>query len=158
VDVEVILHANQQLVFSDHADGVLGLRLGLPFEERNGGVVRNAVGDVGADGVYGKRSPWMDYQATVDGERVGVAVFDHPKNHNFPARWKVRTWASLFLTPFAEREFYHEKPFNGAVPKDARDATFTLEEGEELRLLYRVLIHPAATDLDAAWRNFAAVN
>lgn len=155
VDVDFKLQFPAGATISDHADGVLGLRLGKPFEERNGGVVKNFTGTAGADNLYGRRSPWIDYTATVDGERLGVAVFDHPSNYNFPTRWKIRTFASIFVSAFGEQEFYHENPWKMAIPNTAKDAGLKMEAGGELRFRYRVVVHPAQFDAEAAWRAFA---
>lgn len=156
VDVDFRLHFPKGAAIADHADGVLGLRLGKAFEERNGGVVKNFTGASGADNLYGRRSPWIDYTATVEGERLGVAVFDHPSNYNFPTRWKIRTFASIFASAFGEQEFYHENPWKRAIPATAKDAGLKVEPGGELRFRYRVVIHPAQFDPEAAWRAFAA--
>jgi hypothetical protein len=155
IDVDFRLRPRRHITISDHADGILGLRLGLPFEEKNGGRVRNFTGDVGADKLYARRSPWIDYTATIDGERVGVAVMDHPLNYNFPTRWKVRTFASIFVSAFGEQEFFHEAPFKMAIPKTAKNAGLVLEPEDELRFRYRVLIHAAGLNMDEAWREFA---
>lgn len=155
VDVDFRLKFPEKSVISDHADGVLGMRLGKAFEERNGGVVRNFSGAVGADNLYGRRSPWIDYSATLDGERVGVAIFDHPDNYNFPTRWKIRTFASIFASAFGEQEFYHENPWKTEIPRTAKDAGLTLEAGDELRFRFRVVIHPDGLNVEEAWRKFA---
>lgn len=156
VDVDFTLRFPEGADIADHADGVLGLRLGRAFEERNGGVVRNFTGAQGADNLYARRSPWIDYTATVDGEALGVAVFDHPDNYNFPTRWKIRTFASIFASAFGEKEFYTEKPLAGLAPVGAKDAGLTLGPGATLRFRYRVVVHPAkGFDVDEAWRQFA---
>src|ERR1035437_2778987 len=61
-DVEFVIHPLVPLTISDHADGILGLRLGVPFEEKNGGKVAIFTGVQGADAVIGKRSPWLEYE------------------------------------------------------------------------------------------------
>ena len=156
VDLDVRLEFPDGADIADHADGLLGLRLGKPFEEKHGGTVKNFSGAVGADKLYGRRSPWIDYSATVDGEKVGVAVFDHPDNYNFPTRWKIRAFASIFASAFGEREFYHEDPWKMAIPDTAKDAGLKMSAGAQLRFRYRVIVHPAAFDADAAFRTWAA--
>ena len=157
VDLDIRLQFPRRTVISDHADGLLGLRLGRPFEEENGGVLRNFAGATGADNLYARRSPWIDALGTIDGEKIGVAIFDHPDNYNFPTRWKTRAWASYFASNFGEQEFYHEKPLSMAIPPTAHDAGLTLEPGSELHFRYRIIVHPAQFDVDAAFREFAAL-
>jgi hypothetical protein len=154
IDIDFRIEPRQRISIADHTGGILGLRLGAAFEEINGGRPRNFSGDAGSDGVTGKRSPWLDYMTIMQGERIGVLIMDHPRNHNFPARWKVRTSASIFVTPFAELDYYNEAPLKGQLPKTARDAGITLEKGERMRFRYRIVIHPSTFDIDQAWRDF----
>jgi hypothetical protein len=157
IDIEFRIEPRQRITIADHTGGSLGLRLGAPFEEINGGRPRIFSGDAGSDGVTGKRSPWLDYMTIMQGERIGVLIMDHPSNHNFPARWKVRTSASIFVTPFAELDYYNEAPLKGQAPKTARDAGITLEKGEQMRFRYRIVIHPSTFDIDQAWRDYCQV-
>ena len=89
-DVELELEARRAMVFEDHQDALIGMRLNPAFDERRGGRLVNAEGLVNEAGVRGQRSPWIDWTTDLDGEKVGVAVFDHPSNFNYPARWHVR--------------------------------------------------------------------
>ena len=156
MDVEFVIHPNERVTMSDHTDGIFGIRLGKAFEERNGGRIRNFTGVYGANAIYGQRSPWVDSEGDLEGEKVGVTLMDHPSNFNFPTRWHVRPWGNTNASQFGELHFYSESPLKGKpVPKGWRDISVTLEKGEEMRFRYRVLIHPAAIDIDAAWREFA---
>jgi hypothetical protein len=157
IDIDFRIEPRQRIAIADHTGGILGLRLGAPFEEINGGRPRIFTGDAGAAGVTGKRSPWLDYMTIMQGERVGVLIMDHPDNHNFPTRWKVLTSASIFATPFAELDYYNEAPRKGPAPKTARDAGVTLDKGEPMRFRYRIVIHPSTFDIDQAWRDYCEV-
>jgi|GEM_PF-1844838 len=158
VDIDCRLESRQRVSIGDSTNGLLGLRFAAPFEEINGGRPRIFTGDAGPDGVTGKRSPWLDYMTITKGERIGVLIMDHPRNHNFPTRWKVRTDASIFATPFAELDYYNEPPLKGPAPKTVRDAGVTLEKGEQMRFRYRIVIHPSTLDIDQAWRDFCEFN
>lgn len=159
LDVEMVIHPNQQVTMHDHTDGIFGIRLGKSFEERNGARIRNFTGKTGADAIYGERSPWLSYEGDMGGEKVVVTLMDHPSNFNFPTRWHVRTWGNANASNFGELHFYAESPLKGKpVPKGWRDISVTLERGEEMRFRYRVLIHPPGTNVDTAWREFAKSN
>ncbi|MEN6605393.1 MAG: PmoA family protein [Bryobacteraceae bacterium] len=158
IDIDCRLEPRQRVLIGDSTNGILGLRLAAPFEEINGGRPRTFTGDAGSDGVTGKRSPWLDYMTIMQRERIGVLIMDHPRNHNFPTRWKVRTEASIIATPFAELDYYNAPPLKGPAPKTARDAGVTLEKGETLRFRYRIVIHPSTLDIDQAWRDFCEFN
>lgn len=145
IDVDITLTARQAVTFEDHQDAVLGVRLGKAFEERNGGIATNAEGLRGEAGVRGKPSPWVDWTATVDNEKLGVAIFDHPGNLFSPARWHLRAFGILIVNPFARREFDPKAP----------SAEKSLQPDETIRLKYRVVIHSDNFNLKAAYATFA---
>ena len=67
----------------------------------------------------------FDYSGVLDGEAVGVAICDHPKNRSTPSPWyAIRSGAMTFFSPAV----ICFKPF-------------VLEAGESLELRYRVLVH-----------------
>jgi hypothetical protein len=88
----------------------------------------------------------VDWHASLDGEAIGVAVMDSPTNFRFPTPWHVRDYALLFASPFASRVY---------IPSPSTpDGGVTYKPGQELRLRYRILIHPAAVDVAAAFKQF----
>jgi Family of unknown function (DUF6807) len=131
--------------FEDARDGIIGIRFAPPFDEKNGGEAVNAQGLRGANHVEGSRSEWVDWQGTLDGERVGVAVMSHPSNIHSPTAWRAVGFGILFANPFAQR-FY-----NRSLP----DGSVGLQPGDELHFRYRYLIHPAGADIAAAYQEFA---
>jgi len=145
VDIDLRLVAKRLVTFDDDHDAILGLRLATPFEEAHGGKAVNAEGLAGWERLRGARSAWVDWHATLDGEDVGVAVMDSPTNFRFPTPWHVRDYALLFASPFASRAYVPSAP----------DASLTLQSGKELRLRYRILIHPASVDVSSAFSAFA---
>ena len=54
---------------------------------------------------WGKRSEWMDYSGTVDGQQVGIAIFDTPGNPGFPTYWHARGYGLFANNIFARHEF-----------------------------------------------------
>lgn len=145
IDIDLRLHARTEVMFGDNHDALLGIRLGTPFEIAHGGRVVNAEGLNQWDKLRGARSAWVDSLATLDGEDVGVAMMDAPTNFRFPTPWHVREYALVFASPFAFRDYN----------PSAQDGSVTLKPGEELKLRYRILIHPAKFDVAAAFKEFA---
>jgi len=144
-DVDLRLKAQKQVTFADNHDAILGLRLAPAFDESRGSRVVNAEGLQGSERVRGQRSAWVDWQADLQGEKVGIVVMDSPKNFRFPTRWHVRDYSLLFASPFAQRDYNPSEP----------DWSKTLQKGEELRLRYRILIHPPNIDVAAAFKEFS---
>ncbi len=66
------------------------------------------------------------------GKRYGYAIFDHPSNLRHPVYWHSRTYGLLGTNPFAIQSFDRKAEEKGG---------YTLDEGKELTLRYRVLFH-----------------
>jgi len=145
-DVDVRLKAIKLSTFEDARDGLLGFRFAPAFDEQRGGMVVNAEGTAGADKIEGTRSNWVDWQADLDGERIGVAVFNHPSNHRAPTTWRLKPFGLVFANPFAQRYYDKSRP----------DGSMSLQPGDELRLRYRVLIHPSNTNVAEAYKEFSS--
>ena len=93
----------------------------------------------------GLHSPWVDWQADLDGETVGVTLMDSPRNRRAPTTWITRDEGLLFANPFAQR--YYDK--------SREDGSLSLQLGDELHLRYRFLIHTADTNVAHAFKEFA---
>jgi hypothetical protein len=144
-DIDLRLKAIKAATFEDSRDGIIGIRLATPFDESHGGKVVNAEGIQGSKQIEGLHSPWVDWQADLDGEKVGITMMDFPKNRRAPTTWISRPFGLFFANPFAQR--YYDK--------SREDGSMTLQPGDELRLRYRVLIHPDNTDIPASFKEFS---
>ena len=74
----------------------------------------------------------MDYSGLVEGEKIGVAIFDHPQNPRAPTYWHARDYGLFAVNPFGQKAF----------DKDQPESHWTLEKGKSLRFRWRVVIHP----------------
>ena len=142
VDFDLKLTAVSKAVkLGDTKEGTFAIRLATELEEdrpevtgiaRTGRIV-SATGKEGELQTWGKRAPWVDYSGSLQGKKLGVAIFDHPSNPKHPTHWHVRAYGLFAANIFGEHNFYED---------DSRDASITLEPGESLHFLYRVVIHP----------------
>jgi hypothetical protein len=144
-DVDLRLKAVKGTTFEDSRDGIIGIRLATPFTESRGGRAINAEGIKGWKQIEGLHSPWVDWEADLEGERVGVTMMDSPKNRRAPTTWIARDEGLLFANPFAQR--YYDK--------SREDGSLSLQPGDELRLRYRFLVHTADTNIAKAFQEFA---
>jgi methane monooxygenase PmoA-like len=148
VDFDFDLTAVDKVVFRDTKEGTFAMRMATALEEppvkpqsnANGpartGKLVNAQGGEGEVNVWGKRSEWVDYSGTLDGERVGVAMMDHPGNPRHPTYWHSRGYGLHAINPFGVHDFLNDK---------TQDGSLTLAPGEHVRFRYRVVIHPGAS-------------
>src|SRR5215472_7462031 len=81
VDFDITLTPVQQVTFGDGKDGAFGIRLRPVLQEDTGsGHITNADGLAVEKQVWGKPSNWCDYSGEIPGEKVGIAILDHPEN------------------------------------------------------------------------------
>lgn len=152
IDVQIELTAVTQTKFGDGKDCCFGIRLSPELQEDKviktkgkpnvtvpgpAAVISNAEGKTSEKEVWGKPSDWCDDSGEINGEKVGVAIFDNPTNSR-RARWHVRGYGLFAANPFGLAAFTGDKTQDGSV---------TLQPGEKLHFKYRVVIHPAGTDL-----------
>jgi hypothetical protein len=133
IDFDVRFEAVEKVKFGDTKEGTFAIRLADALAEKNGGRMVNALGAETMKNVWGKRAPWVDYSGQLDGEHLGIAIFDHPKNPRHPTYWHARDYGLFAANIFGEHDFLADK---------TRDGSLTLEAGNSLRFRYRVWIHP----------------
>lgn len=157
VDLDITLTAVKPVVFGDAKDGALGIRLRPVLQEsvqrrdafQPTGRIENAEGLVTEKAAWGKASKWCDYTGVIAGEKLGIAVLDHPANPKHPVRWHVRGYGLFSANPFGLSVFTNDK---------SQDGSITLEPGKSLRYRYSVVIHPgdaASAGIEALWKRYA---
>ncbi|MBD3183714.1 hypothetical protein GF312_15600 [Candidatus Poribacteria bacterium] len=97
------------------------------------GKIENAIGGIGESETWGKMAQWCDYSGVVNGNKVGITVFDHPKNFRYPTYWHVRNYGLMTANIFGRGTFEGDP---------AKDGSWTLKDGETLTMNYRIYIHP----------------
>lgn len=143
IDFDIVLKAIDKVTFSDTKEGTFAIRLADSIaEKKGGGLMTNAEGASGMKNVWGKPSPWVDYVGQVEGEKLGIAILDHPVNPKHPTFWHARDYGLFAANIFGEHDFFDDKARNGSV---------TIDPGKEMRFRYRVIIHSPGTDLAKAY-------
>lgn len=123
------------VLFGDTKEGGLAsIRVAESMEVRagQGGKIENAIGGVNEDETWGKRAAWCHYTGPVNGNRVGVAIMDHPDSFRHPTYWHVRNYGLMTANPFGHSHFY-------ADPQ--RRGNHVLPPGESLTGHYRFYVH-----------------
>lgn len=145
---------NEKVVFHDDKEGMLGMRvtraLEMPsttaevFTDANGnptavakldntGVNGNYLTSEGKKGdeAWSTRGKWCMLSGKIGDDPVTIAIFDNPKNPNFPTYWHARGYGLFAANPLGRSIFTNgkEQPLN-----------FTLAPNESVTFRYRVVI------------------
>lgn len=149
IDFDITLTAPAKVVFGDTKEGAFAIRLADALAEKRGsGKMVSAEGKQGMKDVWGKRSNWVDYSGSIEGEKLGVAIFDHPSNPAHPVYWHARDYGLFALNPWGRHAF----------DPSAEESHLTLPAGGALHFRWRVLIHPgdaADAHITELYREFA---
>ncbi len=135
MDFEVTIRASHgEVILGDTKEGSMAIRV-APTMRLRGEVGRGHI--VNSEGVrdgatWGKRAAWCDYYGPVDGEIVGVAIFDHPANPRHPTWWHVRDYGLFAANPFGVHNFEGKPEGTGDL---------AIPSGESLTFRYRLYFH-----------------
>ena len=132
IDCEFVVRAGKEAVrFGDTKEGTFAVRLNPQLNAPGGKMVNSENGE-GEAQVWGKQANWVNVDGVVDGDQLGIAVFDAPDSFRHPTYWHARGYGLLAANPFGLSFFYND-------PK--QDGSYTLPAGKSLLFRYRVLIH-----------------
>src|SRR6185436_4855778 len=136
-DFEVTLMANEKdVVLGDTKEGSMAVRLNEVMrlthgkEAGTGHIVQSTGVRDGA--TWGKRAEWCDYYGPVEGQVVGIAIFDHPSNPAHPTWWHVRDYGLFAANPFGVHDFEKKSPGTGNL---------TIPKGKSVTFKYRFYMH-----------------
>ena len=171
IDRVTTLKADQEAVFNDAKDGLLGLRvahaLQIPttqdqkFTDNKGNVTivkagtdRIANGNYltsegkTGDAAWSTRGTWCKVYGKIGIDSVSITIIDHPLNPNYPTFWHARGYGLFAANPLGEKIFT-----NGKSTKN-----LTLKKGESVTFKYRIVISngltPNSQQLNAMAKDF----
>ena len=140
IDYDVTIHAsNGELKMEDTKEGTMAIRLTesmrLMHNKFNRGKPTGHI--VNSEGVrdgetWGKRAAWCDYYGPVNDKIVGVAMFDHPKNPQYPTWWHVRDYGLFAANPYGVHDFERKPPGAGE---------YVIPAGKSVTYRYRLVFH-----------------
>lgn len=153
IDFDITLKATARDVhFGETKEGSFGVRVPTTMDvdhKPEGGKIVSSEGITDKD-AWGKRAAWVDYSGNVGGEKLGIAVMNHPSSFRFPTRWHVRTYGLFAANPFGATSF----------DKDTKDESgATIRSGDSITLRYRVLFHKGNAEeagIAAAFKEYSA--
>lgn len=133
IDCEFVIKADHgaPVTMGDTKEGTFAIRLAKALNSPPAEMV-NSNGARGEKAIWGKRANWVDYDGIVNGEKLGVAIFDSPASFRHPTYWHARGYGLFAANPIGIREFTNNP---------ANDGSWTIRQNHSLIFRYRVFIH-----------------
>jgi len=144
------------MLYDTKEAGILSVRIAtsmdeIALEDRKPGKGRmtNSNGQVGMAQCWGQRAEWCDYVGPVEGQTVGIAIFDARTNFRHPTRWHIRDYGLFAPNPIAVKPFTRPGADSSQEQKRAwknsKPGSYTWKKGETQEFDYRILIHKGDT-------------
>lgn len=153
IDRTTTLTAQQDIVFNDAKDGLLGLRvtreLQIPsatpgqFIDDKGNITKVAAGnspDINGnyltsegrqgDSAWATRGNWCELYGKKGSDTISIAMIDHPGNPGYPTYWHARGYGLFAANPLGQKIF----------SKGAQSLQFSLKKGQSATFRYRIVI------------------
>ncbi len=140
LDFNITITASEgDLVFGDTKEGSMAFRVNESMrlkpnefnKSKQLGQIFQNTGVTGAE-TWGKRAAWTEYHGPINGQMVGVAMFDHPKNPRHPTWWHVRDYGLFAANPFGVHDFEQKPKGEGDLKVPA---------GQSVTFRYRFVLH-----------------
>ncbi len=142
--------------FEDTKEGLFAIRthpdLRLTPDPKRGvdEVFGNAVNSEGVSGkpIWGKAAKWVHYWGEVEGQRVGLGIFDHSANQGHPTRWHARDYGLIGANPIGQHHFTGAEKGAGEL---------TIPNGESITFRHRMIFYAGDADseqLEVWWQDY----
>lgn len=144
----------KEVFMKDNKEGMLGIRVARELEHpsdkpelftdanriatavptlNNAGVTGKYRSSEGLEGdaVWGTRGKWTNLSGEIKGEKVSLAILDHPKNVGYTTYWHARGYGLFAANPLGQK----------ALSNGKEELNFKLAAGESVTFRYRILVY-----------------
>nr|WP_317133428.1 PmoA family protein [Algoriphagus lacus] len=151
----------KEVSLKDNKEGMLGIRVARELEhpsdkpeiftDANGiatavptlnnegvtGKYRSSEGLEG-DAVWGTRGKWTNLSGEIKGEKVSLAILDHPKNVGYPTYWHARGYGLFAANSLGQK----------ALSNGKEELNFKLAAGQSTTFRYRIVVYSGSAVSD----------
>lgn len=122
-------------IFTDAA----GIATAVPSLNNEGvtGLYRSSAGKEG-DAVWGTRGNWVDLSGKINGEKIDLAIIDHPANPGFPTYWHARGYGLFAANPLGQK----------ALSGGKEELNYKIAPGKSATFRYRIVVDSDGDESD----------
>lgn len=128
--------------FGDQEEMGLGVRVGTPLTEKEGGVITNSEHQSTASATWGQPAAWCDYSGKVDGKRVGVLLVPGSGNPH-ASWWHNRDYGVLVANPFGRKAM-----------KQGEESRIVVKKGESYSFNHTAYLYAIDSAGKPAWERY----
>jgi len=121
--------SDRDFYFGDQEEMGLAVRLATPLIEKNGGQLRNSVGQFSARNTWGQPAIWCDYSGEFSGRWAGITVVSRGNAPRIPW-WHNRDYGLMVANQFGRNAM-----------KQGGVSLLSVKAGSTLQLEFTVIIH-----------------
>jgi putative heme-binding domain-containing protein len=122
----LIMATECDLVLGDQEEMGFGVRVATPLTEKNGGVILNSTGLMGAKQAWGQPARWCDYSGMIDGHPAGVTIISTLE----PTWWHARDYGLLVANSFGRNAM-----------KQGEKSNFVIKRGDKREFTWVAVLH-----------------
>ncbi|HSF52610.1 MAG TPA: PmoA family protein [Algoriphagus sp.] len=152
---------SKEVAMTDNKEGMLGIRVARQLEHPSdkpeiftdasgiatavptlnnsgvNGLYRSAAGKEG-DAVWGTRANWVDLSGEINGEKIDLAIIDHPANPGFPTYWHARGYGLFAANTLGQKSLSGGK----------EELNFKIAPGKSATFRYRIIVDSDGDESD----------
>ncbi len=154
IDRKTVLKAeNEKVDITDNKEGMFAIRVTRELELPSTGKIKltdshgvvtevdasdnkvanadylSSEGITGED-VWAKRAKWMKLSGEINGEKVAIVIFDHPKNPGYPTYWHARGYGLFAANTLGQKVFSNGK----------EELNLSIAKGDSATFRYRLAV------------------
>ncbi|WP_343854999.1 PmoA family protein [Algoriphagus jejuensis] len=120
--------SNKPEIFTDAS----GIATAVPSLNNEGvtGMYRSSAGKEGDD-VWGTRGTWVNLSGEIKGEKIDLAIVDHPSNPGYPTYWHARGYGLFAANTLGQK----------ALSDGKDELNFKIAPGKSATFRYRIVVN-----------------
>lgn len=152
IDFDITLTALETPVtFHDTKEGMFAIRVAPWLREKGGsGQYLSSNADTTEKEVWGRRAKWVRLEGEIAGEKMGIAILNHPTSTNYPTYWHARGYGLFAANPLGQAVFQKTRG-----EQDPQPFNLVLQPDESAPFNFRMIFYEGARGVEDLDLEFA---